>query len=71
MEGFVKGDVIVIPFPFSDLTDTKKRLALVITSLKRKDLILCQITSKNVKDEYTIKITEEDFEKGTLKQENM
>jgi hypothetical protein len=24
MAGFVKGDVIVIPFPFSDLSGTKK-----------------------------------------------
>ncbi|MBP2132373.1 hypothetical protein J2128_000294 [Methanomicrobium sp. W14] len=33
MERFVKGDVLVVPFPFSDLSKTKKRPVLVIASL--------------------------------------
>ena len=70
MERFIKGDVVVIPFPFSDLTGVKKRPALVITNLKGEDLILCQITSKTVKDEYAITITDEDFEEGSLRQES-
>ncbi len=28
MAGFVKGDVVIVPFPFSDLTETKRRPAL-------------------------------------------
>ena len=36
MEGFVKGDVVVIPFPFSDLTGAKRRPALVIANLKNE-----------------------------------
>ena len=67
MERFIKGDVVVIPFPFSDLTGVKKRPALVITNLKGEDLILCQIASKTVKDEYAITITDEDFEEGSLR----
>jgi len=70
MERFIKGDVVVIPFPFSDLTGAKRRPSLVITNLKGNDLILCQITSKNIKDEYAIAITEEDFEEGSLKRES-
>ena len=70
MERFIKGDIVVIPFPFSDLTGAKKRPALVITNLKGEDLILCQITSKKVRNEYAITITEEDFEEGGLKQES-
>ncbi|WP_068671846.1 type II toxin-antitoxin system PemK/MazF family toxin, partial [Thermosulfurimonas dismutans] len=70
MERFIKGDIVVIPFPFSDLTGAKRRPALVISNLKGEDLILCQITSKKVKDEYTIVITEEDFEEGSLRQES-
>ncbi len=70
MERFVKGDIVVIPFPFSDLTGAKRRPALVITSLKGDDLILCQITSKKVRDKYAITITDEDFEEGSLKQES-
>ena len=45
MAEFVKGDVIVVPFPFSDLTQAKRRPALVIATLAGDDLILCQITS--------------------------
>ena len=70
MERFIKGDVVVISFPFSDLTGVKKRPALVITNLRGEDLILCQITSKTVKDEYAITITDEDFEEGSLRQES-
>ena len=70
MARFVKGDIAVIPFPFSDLSGAKRRPALVITNLKGEDLILSQITSKKVKDEYAITITDEDFYEGSLKQES-
>jgi mRNA interferase MazF len=42
----VKGDVVVVPFPFSDLTQAKRRPALVLAGLEGNDLILCQITSR-------------------------
>jgi len=34
MEKFVKGDIVVIPFPFSDLSGAKKRPSLVLANLK-------------------------------------
>jgi len=70
MERFVKGDIIVIPFPFSDLSSSKKRPALVLTELRGNDLILCQITSKNTRDSYSIPLSEKGFKKGTLKQDS-
>ncbi|WP_312812178.1 type II toxin-antitoxin system PemK/MazF family toxin [Sedimentibacter sp.] len=66
MERFVRGDVIVVPFPFSDLSGTKRRPALVIAALNGDDLILSQITSQNNSDFYSIKIELSDFEEGTL-----
>jgi mRNA interferase MazF len=51
---FVKGEVVVVPFPFSDLTQAKRRPALVIAVLPGDDVILCQITSQTVTDEYAI-----------------
>ncbi|MCK4905696.1 type II toxin-antitoxin system PemK/MazF family toxin [bacterium] len=68
MARFVKGDVVVIPFPFSDLTQAKRRPALVISVLDGNDLILCQITSRAVKDNYAISLNEKDFNTSSLKQ---
>ncbi len=66
MEEFVKGDVVVVPFPFSDLTQSKRRPALVLATLKGDDLILCQITSRNVRDEYAVQLDDVGFENGSL-----
>lgn len=68
MERFVKGDVVVVPFPFSDLTLAKKRPALVISALDGDDLILCQITSRPLKDKYSVPLDDKDFEEGGLRQ---
>lgn len=62
-----KGDVVVLSFPFSDLSSSKKRPALVIADLKGDDLILAQITSQTKKDSYSIELNENDFKIGTLK----
>ncbi len=68
MAGFIKGDVVVVPFPFSDLTQAKRRPALVISKLEGDDLILCQITSQSIEDTYAISLNDKDFETGSLKQ---
>lgn len=68
MGRFVKGDVVVLPFPFSDLTGNKKRPALVVADLTGDDIIVCLITSQNAKDSYAISLTNADFASGGLKQ---
>jgi len=68
MARFVKGDVIVVPFPFSDLTQAKRRPALVLAELAGDDRILCQITSAQVRDKYAIQLDNFDFETGSLMQ---
>jgi mRNA interferase MazF len=70
MVEFIKGDVVIVPFPFSDLSTTKRRPALVIAVLSGDDTILCQITSKSIKDSYAISLLDSDFESGTLQQES-
>ncbi len=70
MERLIKGDVVVLPFPFTDLSDSKRRPALVLANLSGDDIILCQITSKFKHDFYSIKIFNEDFESGSLKIES-
>ncbi len=39
------GDVVVLPFPFSDLSESKVRPAVVLARANKSDWILCQITS--------------------------
>jgi mRNA interferase MazF len=68
MARFVKGDVVVVPFPFSNLTGSKSRPALVITRLEGDDLILCQITSQPRSDQYSIPLSSSDFSMGSLPQ---
>jgi len=68
MERFVKGDIVVIPFPYSDLSNAKKRPAMVLADLKGDGIILCQITSQFVKDIYAIPLTNSDFKSGSLNQ---
>ncbi len=67
MERFVKGDVVVVPFPFSDLSTVKRRPAPVVAALGGDDVILCQITSQQVRDHYAVGITDMNFVEGTLR----
>ena len=67
MAGFVKGEIVVIPFPFSDLSASKRRPALVLADLPGDDVMLCQITSKNSPaDPFSIPISNADFISGSL-----
>lgn len=67
MATFVKGEVVVIPFPFSDLSGSKRRPALVLADLPGDDIVLCQITSQSSpKDVFAIPLTAPDFTAGSL-----
>jgi len=70
MGRFVKGDIVVVTFPFSDLSSAKKRPALVIAAPGGDDVILCQITSRRISDWYVIPIRDADFLSGSLHQES-
>ncbi len=66
MATFVKGDIVVLPFPFSDLSDSKRCPALVLADLQGDDIILCQITSKNTRDSYAIALDNSHLVTGSL-----
>lgn len=64
MARFVSGDVVVVPFPFTDLASAKVRPALVLAALSRGDLILCQITSQAAGHPEAVPILPADYEPG-------
>lgn len=68
MAQFVRGDVVVVPFPFSDLRQAKRRPALVLAKLDGDDLVLCQITSQATRDSYSVGLDAKDFSVGQLSQ---
>lgn len=53
MGRFVKGQIVVIPFPFTDLSGKKKRPAIVVANLRGDDVILCPVTTQKA-DAYSI-----------------
>lgn len=67
MGRFVKGDVVVVPFPFSDLSQSKRRPALVVATLTGDDVILCQITSQAISDRYALPLEVTHFREGGLR----
>jgi mRNA interferase MazF len=66
MGKFVVGDVVAVPFPFSDLSGKKLRPALVLAVIEHDDLILCQITSRAFISKKAIELNQSDFLEGNL-----
>lgn len=61
------GTVVLVPFPFSDLSNSKLRPAVVLADAGRGDFVLCQITSKSYGDDRSIVINEDGFSTGSLR----
>tara|TARA_Y100000034_G_C6725785_1_gene321265 strand:+ start:300 stop:632 length:333 start_codon:yes stop_codon:yes gene_type:complete len=70
MERFVKGDVVVLPFPYTDFSNVQKRPAVVIATLRGQNAILAQITTNKRDDEDLVSLTKKDFSSGSLKSDS-
>jgi len=59
-----------VPFPYSDLTASKRRPVLIISNddynRKFHDIVVCVNTSNQFKDSYSIELKNEDLEIGVL-----
>jgi mRNA interferase MazF len=65
-----KGDILLVPFPFSDQSGRKVRPVIVISNnnfnKKSGDLITIGITSNMSKDKYTLKLNNKELKEGKL-----
>lgn len=67
---FKQGEIIIVPFPFSDLSSIKQRPVMILSknidNEKVEDVITCGITS-NVKDsKYSVLIENKDLIDGKI-----
>lgn len=60
------GLVVAVRFPFSDLSQSKLRPAVVLADAGRGDWILCQVTSKPYADSAAVVLQAADFRQGSL-----
>ena len=58
MAKFRQGDIVLIPYPYTDLSGTKKRPVVVIskTSINNENLIVAKITSVIRNDIFSVNI---------------
>lgn len=67
---YKQGEMVIVPFPFSDLSDVKQRPVLILSKSAdnniSEDIITCGITA-NIKDlKYSILIENRDLIEGTI-----
>jgi mRNA interferase MazF len=67
MGAFAAGQVVLVHFPFSDLTASKLRPAIVLADAGRGDWILSQITSNAYGDPRAVALPQTDFASGSLR----
>ncbi|MBI2175999.1 type II toxin-antitoxin system PemK/MazF family toxin [Candidatus Woesearchaeota archaeon] len=67
MATLARGDIVLFPFPYTDLSDRKLRPCLVLSEEMGEDIMLCQITSQRLrKDEYSVELKPADTTDGTI-----
>ena len=66
---YKQGDIVIIPFPFTDLSQRKRRPALIISNNivnATGDYLLAQVTSRNKNDNLSIEIADSDYASAPL-----
>lgn len=62
--------IVLVPFPYSDLSSTKRRPVLIVSNDSYNnnfdDVLVCVITSNLRKDDYSVTLSNDDLEIGIL-----
>ena len=65
-------ELVLIPIPFTDLSSQRRRPVIIISNddynSKTDDIIVVGVTSNLQETEYSLTITQNDMESGTLRQ---
>jgi mRNA interferase MazF len=64
---FAAGQVVVLPFPYSDVIEHKLRPGVILAPAGHCDWVVCQITSNPYSDPSVIQITRNSFSEGGLR----
>ena len=63
-------EIVLVPFPYSDLSSSKRRPVLIISNNNYNknypDIVVSVITSNLFKDDYSVELYNEDLELGML-----
>lgn len=62
MAKFNQGDIVLIPYPYTDLSNTKKRPVIIISkdAINKNNFIVSKITSVIRNDQFTFAIKDSD-----------
>ena len=64
------GGIVLVPFPFSDLSQAKLRPAVALADAGRGDWILCQVTSNPYGDSRAVHLPAASFASGSLRSDS-
>ncbi len=67
---YEQGEIVIVPFPFSDLRSVKKRPVLVLSkkedNMVSDDIITCGITSNIKESKYSVLIENKNLDRGQI-----
>ncbi len=73
--GYRQGDIVLVSFPFTDLTSLKRRPAVVVSAnafnARNEDVVLVAVTSQAARDAATVLVAQSDVMDGALPKESV